>query len=113
MTRKGRSTSLPHGANMAFRRVMFDKYGGFRADLGRCGESLIGNEDTEFAGRLMAAGERLCYVPSAMVNHPVHQDRVKKGVFPFVLLCSRPVHGSPSGAKAFALEDPLILPRGN
>ena len=71
----------PFGANMAFRKISFEKYGGFRADLGRCGESLIGNEDTEFAGRLMAAGERLYYVPSAVVNHPVHQDRVKKGYF--------------------------------
>jgi glycosyltransferase involved in cell wall biosynthesis len=71
----------PFGANMAFRKIIFEKYGGFRADLGRCGESLIGNEDTEFAGRLMAAGERLYYVPSAVVNHPVHEDRLKKGYF--------------------------------
>lgn len=71
----------PFGANMAFRKIIFEKYGGFRADLGRCGDSLIGNEDTEFAGRVMAAGERLYYVPSAVVNHPVHQDRVTKKYF--------------------------------
>ena len=45
----------PYGANMAFRKEMFEKYGGFRTDLGRCGDSLIGNEDTEFGRRLMAA----------------------------------------------------------
>jgi glucosyl-dolichyl phosphate glucuronosyltransferase len=71
----------PYGANMAFRKIMFEKYGGFRTDLGRRGKSLIGNEDTEFCERLMAAGERLCYVPSAVVNHPVYQERLKKKYF--------------------------------
>jgi GT2 family glycosyltransferase len=71
----------PFGANMAFRKIMFEKYGGFRTDLGRRGKSLIGNEDTEFCERLMAAGERLCYVPSAVVNHPVYEERLKKKYF--------------------------------
>jgi glycosyltransferase involved in cell wall biosynthesis len=68
----------PFGANMAFRRIMFDKYGGFRTDLGRRGKSLIGNEETEFSQRLMAAGEPLCYVPSAVVHNPVSQEHLSK-----------------------------------
>jgi glucosyl-dolichyl phosphate glucuronosyltransferase len=71
----------PFGANMAFRRSMFEKYGAFRTDLGRRGESLIGNEDTEFAKRLMGGGERLLYVPSAVVNHPVCPHRATKKYF--------------------------------
>ena len=71
----------PFGANMAFRKAIFEKYGGFRADLGRCGKNLIGNEETEFCKRLMAAGERLWYAPSAEVYHPVLKERVKKSYF--------------------------------
>jgi glucosyl-dolichyl phosphate glucuronosyltransferase len=68
----------PFGTNMAFQRAMFEKYGGFRTDLGRCGDSLIGNEETEFGQRLKAGGERLWYVPSAVVYHPVPEQRLKK-----------------------------------
>ena len=43
----------PFGANMAFRKEVFEKYGGFRTDLGRCAGSLLSNEDTEFGNRLL------------------------------------------------------------
>jgi glucosyl-dolichyl phosphate glucuronosyltransferase len=74
-------TKPPFGANMAFRKCMFGKYGNFRTDLGRNGRGLIGNEDTEFGLRLMAAGERMCYVPSAVVNHPAAPERLTKSYF--------------------------------
>jgi glucosyl-dolichyl phosphate glucuronosyltransferase len=66
----------PYGANMAFRRSMFSKYGGFRIDLGRDGKDNIGSEDTEFGRRLMAAGERLGYEPTAIVHHLVVPERI-------------------------------------
>jgi glycosyltransferase involved in cell wall biosynthesis len=68
----------PYGANMAFRREMFQKYGYFRTDLGRRPGSLIGGEETEFGMRLIAAGERLGYEPSAIVYHPVPEERLNK-----------------------------------
>jgi glycosyltransferase involved in cell wall biosynthesis len=71
----------PYGTNMAFRKEMFEKYGGFRTDLGRCGESLIGNEDTEFGRRLMEAGERLRYEPLAVVYHSIPAERLNKRYF--------------------------------
>jgi glucosyl-dolichyl phosphate glucuronosyltransferase len=71
----------PFGANMAFKKGLFEKYGGFRPDLGRCGNSLIGNEDTELGGRLLAAGECLRYEPNAIVYHPVSQERLNKKYF--------------------------------
>jgi glycosyltransferase involved in cell wall biosynthesis len=77
----GKLRKPPFGANMAFRKSMFEKHGGFRPDLGRCGNNLIGNEDTEFGGRLMAAGERLRYEPSAIVYHPVPKERLDKKYF--------------------------------
>jgi glycosyltransferase involved in cell wall biosynthesis len=71
----------PYGTNMAFRKEMFEKYGDFRIDLGRCGGGLIGNEDIEFGRRLMAAGERLHYEPSAIVYHSIAVERLNKKYF--------------------------------
>jgi glycosyltransferase involved in cell wall biosynthesis len=71
----------PFGANMAFRKEMFDRYGHFRTDLGPFPNSKIGFEDTEFGRRLMASGERLCYVPSAVVYHEVPENRLRKEFF--------------------------------
>jgi len=70
----------PYGTNMAFRKEMFEKYGLFRTDLGPSPDREIPrpNEDTEFGRRLMAAGERLRYEPSAVVYHPLLEDRVNK-----------------------------------
>jgi glycosyltransferase involved in cell wall biosynthesis len=69
------------GANMAFRKEVFDRFGGFRTDLGRSGNSMISNEDTEFGRRLMTAGLRLRYEPSAVTYHPVEESRLKKQYF--------------------------------
>ena len=66
---------------MAFRREMFEKYSGFREDLGPRPGSELRSEDTEFGRRLMAAGERLCYVPSAVVYHEINDSRVRKEFF--------------------------------
>lgn len=73
----------PFGTNMAFRRAMFEKYGGFRTDLGPSATREIPcpNEDIEFGRRLLDAGERLYYEPSAVVHHPVAQERISKGYF--------------------------------
>jgi glycosyltransferase involved in cell wall biosynthesis len=71
-------TDPPFGANMAFRKEMFARYGDFRTDLGPFPDNKIGFEDTEFGRRLMAAGERLRYVPTAVVYHEVPDYRVRK-----------------------------------
>ena len=73
----------PYGANMAFRREMFEKYGMFRTDLGPSPNGSIPrpNEDTEFGRRLLSGGERLRYEPLAVVCHPVVQSRITKKYF--------------------------------
>lgn len=71
----------PYGANMAFRKTMFEKYGLFRVDLGHSGEKLLSGEDIEFGRRLMASGERLYYEPSSVVHHPVPDERLTKRYF--------------------------------
>jgi len=75
----GPLTLPPYGANMAFRREVFEKYGGFRVDLGRSSRNLQGREDIEFANRLLAGGERLRYEPDAVVHHVVPKSRMEKG----------------------------------
>jgi glycosyltransferase involved in cell wall biosynthesis len=74
------SGTPPYGANMAFRRAMFEKHGGFRTDLGPSpnGEIPRPGEDTEFGRRLFRAGERLRYEAQAVVYHPIPQDRITK-----------------------------------
>lgn len=66
------------GANMAFRRDMFDKYGTFRVDLGPSSKARVSSEDTEFCRRLLAGGERLRYVPTALVYHEILTERIRK-----------------------------------
>ncbi len=70
----------PFGTNMAFRKEVFRKHGGFRTDLGPSPDKQIPipGEDTEFGRRLIVAGERLRYEPSAVVYHPVLENRIKK-----------------------------------
>jgi glycosyltransferase involved in cell wall biosynthesis len=77
----GDLTEPPFGTNMAFRKEMFEKYGGFRTDLGPQPGSEIRSEDSEFGHRLLAAGERLRYEPSAVVYHSVPESRVQKEYF--------------------------------
>jgi glycosyltransferase involved in cell wall biosynthesis len=71
----------PYGTNMAFLKQMFEKYGGFRTDLGPQPGSEIRGEDTEFGRRVLLAGERLWYEPSAVVYHPAPEQRVRKEYF--------------------------------
>ena len=74
--------SLPLlGANMAFRKSAFQKYGLFRTDMdvGSLGPQLGG--DFEFALRLLRAGESIAYSPRALVFHPAEQERITKAYF--------------------------------
>lgn len=77
----GQLDEPPFGANMAFRKEVFDRLGGFRTDLGRAGTNMISNEDTEFGRRVIAAGMRLCYEPAALTYHPVETNRLQKEYF--------------------------------
>jgi glycosyltransferase involved in cell wall biosynthesis/peptidoglycan/xylan/chitin deacetylase (PgdA/CDA1 family) len=67
-----------YGGNMAFRRETFDKYGGFRVDLGRSASNLQGREDLEFCNRLFAGGEKIRYEPQAIVHHLIAECRMER-----------------------------------
>jgi glucosyl-dolichyl phosphate glucuronosyltransferase len=71
----------PFGTNMAFRREVFEKVGGFRKDLGPRPGSETRSEDTEFGYRALGAGQRLWYEPSAIVYHSLPAHRLQKEYF--------------------------------
>lgn len=71
-------SQTPGGVNMFFRRKTVEKNGLFRTDLGPQGRKLGFSEDTEYCRRLLGKGERFMYIPSAIVYHPVHEDRLSK-----------------------------------
>lgn len=79
----GELAEPPFGTNMAFRREMFERYGGFRTDLGPHpgARNPQKSEDSEFGHRLLAAGERLRYEPLAIVYHEVPESRLQKKHF--------------------------------
>jgi glucosyl-dolichyl phosphate glucuronosyltransferase len=66
------------GANMAFRREAFERHGLFRTDLGKTGKRVLFCEDFEFCRRLIRAGEKLLYLPKAIIYHPVDKARMTK-----------------------------------
>jgi GT2 family glycosyltransferase len=74
------------GANMSFRREVFDTVGGFTDGLGRVGSRPLGCEETELGIRLRQwrADSRLVYEPAAVVHHRVTEDRAAWRYF-----CSR------------------------
>jgi glycosyltransferase involved in cell wall biosynthesis len=72
---------VPLGANMAVRRRLIERIGGFHPKLGRRGRSLMGQEQGEFFARGRAAGARGCYVPGMEVHHHVAAARLTKGYF--------------------------------
>ena len=72
----------PLGANSAFRKSVFEQHGLFRLDLGvRGSEHTITCDDTEFGQRLIRAGDKIVYCPTAIVYHPVDPKRTTKKYF--------------------------------
>ncbi|HXM94119.1 MAG TPA: glycosyltransferase family 2 protein [Candidatus Dormibacteraeota bacterium] len=77
----GELVEAPFGTNMAYRKEVFEKVGGFRTDLGPRPGSETRGEDTEFGFRALGAGQRLWYEPSAIVYHSLPAHRLQKEYF--------------------------------
>lgn len=71
----------PLGVNMAVRRRLIERIGGFRPDLGRNGKALLGQEQAEFFYRSRAAGARGLYVPAMVLDHVVPASRLTRDYF--------------------------------
>lgn len=71
-------SKTPGGGNMFFKKEALEKNGFFRTDLGPVGNELGFSEDTEYCQGLLDKGEKFMYIPSVIVYHPVHIERLKK-----------------------------------
>jgi hypothetical protein len=73
---------VPLGANMAVRRTLIDRIGGFSPRLGRSsGTQILGQEVPEFLARARAVNSRGRYVPGMVVRHHVPAQRLTKTYF--------------------------------
>ena len=73
----------PIGASMSLQTALTLKVGGFDSVVGRVGTRPAGCEETELAIRLTAAKSAsvILYVPGAVVDHHVGQERLKVKYF--------------------------------
>lgn len=69
---------IPMGVNMAVRRALINRVGGFHPDLERSGTSLMGQGQAEFFFRTRAAGVRGLYVPGMKLKHHVPTSRMTR-----------------------------------
>jgi glycosyltransferase involved in cell wall biosynthesis len=74
---------VPLGANMAVRRSLLERIGGFNNTLGRTGSTrrLLGQEVPELLARGRRVGARGLYVPAMSVRHHVPARRLTKQYF--------------------------------
>lgn len=72
-----RQWNLLYGANMAFRKSLFDEVGTFRTDLGPRGADCSRGDDTDMLMRLLRTSKRVVYTPHAVVRHKVPPQRLR------------------------------------
>ena len=72
---------VPLGVNMAVRRTLIDRIGGFDPELGRKGASLLGQEQAEFFCRSREVGARGMYEPAMALEHHVPAARLTRDYF--------------------------------
>jgi GT2 family glycosyltransferase len=65
------------GANMALRRDVLRRVGGFAWHLGKMRGTLLSGEDHDLCRRVQAAGFRSVYDPAATVRHWVPRERLR------------------------------------
>lgn len=68
----------PFGVNMAFRREVFERIGGFNTRLGRIKKSLLSNEEKELFYRADQAGMFILYAPGVVLYHRVPRERMDR-----------------------------------
>ncbi len=68
----------PCGANMAFRKKVFQEVGYFNTALGRSGKGLLANEEKDIYMRILATGKKVYYLPNVEVLHAVEANKFDK-----------------------------------
>lgn len=74
-------SQAPFGANMAFRKAVFDRAGLFDTSRGRKGKVLASGEDGEMFERILNAGCKAVFLGRSRVHHKVESFRLTKRYF--------------------------------
>lgn len=79
-------TQFPFGGNMAIKRTMIEKIGGFNTSMGRKGEGkkrqeLFKGEETDYFRRVREADGIMFYSPGGTVRHKILPHQLKKKFF--------------------------------
>ena len=69
------------GANMAFRREVFERVGEFDPRRGPSGRRLFRGDEVDLIERALASGMRIAYDSSLTVFHRIGPDRTRKAYF--------------------------------
>jgi glycosyltransferase involved in cell wall biosynthesis len=78
VVKKMTGARYPCGANMAFRKEVFDEIGYFNTDLGRRGNGLLANEEKDIYLRILAHHHDVHYLPHVEVLHSVEANKFDK-----------------------------------
>lgn len=65
----------PCGANMAFRKQVFEQVGMFNTALGRSGNGLLANEEKDIYMRILGHSGKVYYLPGVEVLHAVEANK--------------------------------------
>ncbi|MBN2210283.1 MAG: glycosyltransferase family 2 protein [Sedimentisphaerales bacterium] len=65
------------GVNIAFRKEVLERHGGFATSLGRSGKLLLQGEETHLLRKIQAEEGHIFYEPKAMVEHIVSPERTR------------------------------------
>ncbi|MFJ2045761.1 glycosyltransferase [Paenibacillus taichungensis] len=68
---------FPFGANVSFRKSVFDNIEPFREDLGRVGNNLLSSEESELISRIREK-YKIYYTPYGSVQHKISKSRLNK-----------------------------------
>ena len=71
------ANKYPIGANMIFKKEVFQEIGNFNTELGRKGNQLLGGEEKEIFMKLRNISDEIYYIPNAEVLHLIPDKRLK------------------------------------
>ncbi len=69
---------FPIGANMIFRREVFEKTENFNTELGRTGKKMLGGEEKDLFFRMREKGLSVYWIPDIVVSHSVPDERLQE-----------------------------------
>jgi len=70
------SGKFPIGANMFFRKKIFDRIGLFNTKLGRTGTNMLGGEEKDIFNKIKDSGGLIYYLPKPWIYHIIPDERL-------------------------------------